>query len=43
MVKTPVAGVYPRGAVAESDEEEILLVKREKSVDARYPFVEVFD
>jgi hypothetical protein len=35
VVKTPVALLYASGYVAESDDEEILLVKSVKSVDER--------
>jgi hypothetical protein len=38
VVKTPVALLYASGYVAESDDEEILLVKSVKSVEERYPF-----
>jgi hypothetical protein len=41
VVKTPVVELYASGYTAESEVEEILLVKRVKSEDARYPFAPV--
>ena len=38
VVKTPVVELYARGYVAESEVEEILLLKVVKSVAERYPF-----
>ena len=41
VVKTPVVELYARGYVAESDVEEILLLKVVKSVAERYPLTAV--
>ena len=40
-VNTPVEELYASGYVAESDEEEILLLKVVKSADERYPLAPV--
>ncbi len=40
-MKTPVEELYPRGAEAESEVLEILLLKVVKSVEERYPLAPV--
>mgnify|MGYP001575850491 FL=1 len=41
MVKAPVEELYARGPAAESEVEEILLLKVVKSVAERYPLAPV--
>ncbi len=42
-VKAPAELLYASGKVAESDEEETLLLKRFQSLEERYPLVDAVD
>ena len=43
VVKTPVLELYASGKIAESEVEEILLLKLFQSVEERKPLVEALD